>query len=79
MLENISRGDTAVFANGEEAKIDAWTVSAIGNYHICFDRRVTGWIYCRNKNWIYNSNGEFVRDPKDSPANNIVKVLHGFN
>ena len=76
MLEDIEVGDVVINDLGEETTVTKVYKDAIQRTQLSFKSPITGWLYeTRRLSWSYENNGEFVRDPNDRKACNLVKVI----
>ena len=76
MLEGIKVGDRVVNDLGEEATVTGIKVFSNGRTRLIFNSPITGWINdWLSKSWSYERNGQFVRDPNDKKASDLVKVI----
>lgn len=76
MLEDIEVGDIVINDLGEETTVTKVYKYGIQKTQLSFKSLITGWLYgSPRKSWSYENNGEFVRDPSDRKASNLVKVI----
>ena len=72
MLENIQKGDTCIFQNGEEAKVIDYIKDNCGpkTVMLFFNKDVEG--FCsKSLSWNYRFDGKWIGN-----GNDIVKVIH---
>ena len=76
MLEGIKTGDRVVNDLGEEASVTGIKVFNNRRFRLYLDTPITGWLSDDQKtSWSYEKDGNFVRDPNDRKASNLVKVI----
>ena len=76
MLEDIKTGDRVINSLGEEATVTKVIKYENGRIRLYTEPPVIGWLDSTECNsWSYETNGKFVRDPRDQKASDIVKVI----
>ena len=76
MLEDIKNGDRVINSLGEEATVTKVIKYENGRIRLYTEPPVIGWLDSTECNsWSYETNGKFVRDPRDRKASDIVKVI----